>query len=400
MHFGKTFAGNCHNSSQQHRMQLLKLVQNLVRLGEPLPWNVRDAQGKLLLAHGHVIDTFDQLSHILERGAFVDAEEARAAAKRAADAEKLKQQQQQQQRPVNLFTLWERAMWQLDRLLRGTEEPGFADRADELVQHLVSLTDRDADIAIYLCVRQDPKRLSIYGLAHSIHCALVSLLVARRLEWDEAKVRTTMKAALTMNIATLELQGRLAVQGVPPTAAQQAMLAEHPAKGAEMLRAAGVDDELWLTAVLQSHERVDGSGYPNKITDPIDVARLLRAVDVFMAKISPRAVRAPMAIQQAARHLFQEEKGSPVAAAIVKEVGIFPPGELVKLKSGEHAVVVRRTANASTPMVASITDRSGMPVVNTVMRDTAKPEFAVVSTVPDKGLVLRMPPERLYGLPE
>jgi hypothetical protein len=34
------------------------------------------------------------------------------------------------------------------------------------------------------------------------------------------------------------------------------------------------------------------------------------------------------------------------------------------------------------------------------LRDTAKPEFAVVSAISDKGLVLRMPPERLYGLPE
>jgi len=379
-------------------MQLLKLVHNLVKLGEPLPWGVRDANGKLLLAQGHVIATADQLTHVLERGAFVDVEEAKAAVKRAADAEK--QRQQQPQRPVNLFTLWERTLWQLDRLLRSTEEPGFTERADELAQHLVSLTDRDADIAIYLCVRQDPKRLSIYGLAHAIHCSLICLLVARRLGWDEAKVLTSMKAALTMNIATLELQGRLAVQGVPPTTAQQAMLAEHPAKGEQMLRAAGVTDELWLQAVLQSHEKLDGSGYPNHITEPVDVAQLLRHVDVFMAKISPKAMRAPMLTQLAARQLFQEDKGGPVSAAIVKEVGIYPPGEFVKLKSGEHAVVVRRTANASTPMAASITDRSGMPVVNTIVRDTSKPEFAIVAPVTDKGLVLRMPPERLYGLPE
>src|SRR5687768_12343784 len=109
-----------------HRMQLLKLVTSLVKLGEPLPWGVRDAQGNLLLAQGHVIATAGQLSQVLERGAFVDVEEARAAAKRAADAEKARQQQ----RPVNLFTLWERTLWQLDRLLRSVEEPGFADRAE------------------------------------------------------------------------------------------------------------------------------------------------------------------------------------------------------------------------------------------------------------------------------
>jgi len=301
---------------------------------------------------------------------------------------------------VNLFTLWERELWQLDRLLRSTEEPGFPERADELARHLLALTDRDADIAIYLCIRQDPKRLSIYGLAHAIHCALICLLVARRLGWDEKKVLTQMKAALTMNIATLELQGRLAVQGVPPTESQQAILAAHPTKSAELLRAAGVTDELWLQTIEQHHEKLDGTGYPAKIQEVVETAQLLRHVDVFMAKISPRAMRQPLTTQMAARQLFQEDRGGRISAAIVKEVGIYPPGELVQLKSGEHAVVVRRTGNASMPLVASITDRGGMPVVNTVVRDTSKPEFAIASTVADKGLVLRMPPERLYGLPE
>ena len=127
---------------------------------------------------------------------------------------------------------------------------------------------------------------------------------------------------------------------------------------------------------------------------------MLRHIDVFMAKMAPRAMRAPLPAQLAARQLFQEDGGGPVSAAIIKEFGIYPPGEFVQLKSGEMAVVVRRSANARTPLAASITDRQGMPMVNTVPRDTGKPEFAIVSVVTDKSLVLRVPPERLYGLPE
>ena len=141
-------------------MQLLKLVQSQVRLGEPLPWGVRDAQGQLLLARGRVIADLDQLEALLERGAFVDIEEVRAAAK-AAEATAAK-------RPLSLFALWERTLWQLDRLLRGcAEEPGFPARVDELVQHVVALTDRDPDIAIYLTVRQDPnQKVDFVGLSY------------------------------------------------------------------------------------------------------------------------------------------------------------------------------------------------------------------------------------------
>jgi len=374
-------------------MQLLKLMQNLVRVGEPLPWGVRDVEGKLLLAKGHIVAAEGQLLALLARGAFVDAEEARAAARAAAEAPKA-------ERPASLFTLWERMLWQLERVLKSVDEPGFGARVDELARHVVQLTDRDADIAIYLCVRQDPKRLSIYGLAHAIHCALVGLLVARRLGWDEARVRTLMKAALTMNVALLELQGRMAVQGVPPTASQQAAVRAHPALGVELLCRAGVEDAEWLQAVGEHHECPGGGGYPAGLADPGDMACLLRHVDMFTAKISPRGSRAPMATPAAARELFQDDRGGPLAAALIKELGIYPPGELVTLKSGEHAVVLRRTGNAGAPIVASITDRSGMPVVGTVVRDSAKPEFTIVGANGDKGLVQRMPPERLYGVPE
>ncbi|MFT3956894.1 MAG: hypothetical protein QM722_21660 [Piscinibacter sp.] len=127
---------------------------------------------------------------------------------------------------------------------------------------------------------------------------------------------------------------------------------------------------------------------------------MLRYIDVFMAKMAPRALRAPLSPQLAARQLFQESGGAPASAAIIKEFGIYPPGEFVQLKSGELAVVVRRSGDARTPIAAAITDRQGLPNVNTVVRDTAKPDYAIVALAPQSKLVLRMPPERLFGLPE
>lgn len=373
-------------------MQLLKLVQNQVRLDEPLPWNIRDAAGQLLLAKGFVLHGDQQLEALLERGVYVDIEEVRAA-KRAAEAAAA--------RTPNLFGQWERLLWRLDKLLRGVgKEPDFAGDLDHLAHDLVSLVDRDPDIAIYLAVRQDQKRFPIYGLTHALHTATLCLLMTRRVGWPADRMHSLIKAALTMNLSVLDLQGRLCAQGVPPTEPQRALLHEHPLKSAEMLRAAGVDDAACLAAVEQHHERSDGSGYPHGLTELDEMAVALRQADVFMAKISPRALRAALPTQQAARELFADAKGSPVASALIKEFGIYPPGDFVKLKSGECAVVVRRGADARTPLAASITNRDGMPTVNTVQRDTARPEFGITGAMNDKTLVLRVPPERLYGLPE
>jgi hypothetical protein len=82
---------------------------------------------------------------------------------------------------------------------------------------------------------------------------------------------------------------------------------------------------------------------------------------------------------------------------VIKEFGLYPPGELVKLQSGEIAVVMRRTDSVKCPLVASITDDHGRPTVHTVQRDTSQAPYTIVGPVADKALVARMPPERIYG---
>ncbi len=56
-------------------MQLLTRLQGQGRLGEPLPWGVRDAVGNLLLARGQVMRSAAQIEQLLERGAPVDIDE-------------------------------------------------------------------------------------------------------------------------------------------------------------------------------------------------------------------------------------------------------------------------------------------------------------------------------------
>ncbi|MFZ2649504.1 MAG: HD domain-containing phosphohydrolase [Burkholderiaceae bacterium] len=369
-------------------------MRHQVRIGAPLQWSLRSEQGELLLAQGQVLADDHQLSALLVRGAFLDYAEVQSvrrieAAAAAAVAAA----------PATIFSLWEGAIWRLDRVLRGAAlEPGFPQRLDELARHVIALTERDADIAIFLAVRQDQKRFQAYALTHALHTSKICVLMARRIAWDAGRVVTLIKAALTMNIATLDLQGRLAAQGVPPTAVQRAQIQSHPAQGVAILRDAGVDDDEWLSAVAQHHEQPGGGGYPDGLNEVTELALALRHADVFIAKISPRVSRPALPAQLAARQLYQLDKGGPMSLAIIKEFGIYPPGDLVQIKSGETAVVVRRGADAGKPTVACLTDRSGSPVTSSLRRDTSRPEHAIVSTSSDKTMVAHVLPERVYGL--
>jgi hypothetical protein len=100
----------------------------------------------------------------------------------------------------------------------------------------------------------------------------------------------------------------------------------------------------------------------------------------------------------AARQLYEEEGGGPVATALIKPLGIYPPGDLVKLRSGEVGVVMRRGSTGAAPLVATISTRQGKPSVATTQRDTSQPEFAIEGALADRASWGRILPERVYGL--
>jgi hypothetical protein len=372
-------------------------VRDLIAFGVALPFSVLDAQERLLLNEGQLIGSERQMDLLIERGAWVDrklVEERRRALGAPGGADRPKVE-----RVVTLFDRWERALWELDAVLRATVkgETAVAGWA-AITEELVRLVDRDADIALFLAVRQEDRRFALYPLAHALHAAVLALLAARQAGWPDERQRTLVAAALSMNVAMVELQAHMAEQDTPPTQRQFDAIRAHTLTGVQMLQASGVTDFAWLRAVAEHHERADGSGYPRGLVEVSDEARMLRMVDVYMAKITPRAKRPPLAPVVASRQLFQQEPGSPLAMALIKAIGVHPPGSLVQLKSGHVAIVKQRLAGSPSPLAVTLSDRKGQPSVNSQAVPTGEPEFAIAGPCADPSPFGRVLGERVYGI--
>ncbi|MBQ0931278.1 phosphohydrolase [Ideonella sp. 4Y16] len=377
--------------------QPLSEVLDLLVVGTALPFHVLDPHERRLLAEGHVVVSEAQLEALIARGAWVD--------RAVADAVRAQRQQDQAavaapQRVPTLFDRWEEMIWQLDGLLRQVlaGQPGQEAALLWLAERLIERVDRHVDVALFMVVRPPDPRFALYALQHAQHTAVVGLLLSRHLGWDGPTARRLVAAAMTMNVSTLELQAQMAVQTDPPTTRQRELIRAHPLASETLLRRAGVTDEAWLQAVREHHERPDGGGYPAGLTQVCELAHALRTADVFTAKISARAIRQALPIQVAAKQLFQEEKGGPMATGIIKQLGLYPPGDLVQLKSGEIAVVTHRGPNATTPLVATITNTQGQPVAATLARNSADAAYAITGPVLDRKGLPRVPAERVYGL--
>jgi hypothetical protein len=370
-------------------MQLLKLVAEQIRIGARLPFNVRDAEGGLLLACGQIVVSAAQLAALLARGMYADVAELRA----------LQAGNKVPTEPPPLATRWAQAVWSVDAMLKTLPDAlHFKSSCEQAASEVIALALQDADLALYQAVRQEGLQLRLYGLTHALYVATLCLMVARRLEWVEERQRSVVKAALTMNVSIIELQGVYAMSGGRLTTSQRELLRQHPEESCKRLRAAGIADEEWLQAVAQHHEQVSGRGYPKGVRDVGEMAQLLRLVDVFLAKISSRVNRPALEIKTAVRQVYEQNPGSPMAASLIKEFGMYPPGELLRLANGDLAVVIRRGATLQCPLVMVLADKLGQLKPQLIRCDTAQREYAVLGVEADKRWMDRMPSERLYGL--
>ena len=367
----------------------LSVVSQRVSVGLPLPFNVRDADRSLLLARGQVVENSDQMHALLARGALVDLEELKAAEADATVANAPRDR---------LPALWSHCMDDLGRALHTSPHAGYASALEEASAPVLALIERDPDLAIFQVLRQEKNDHLQYGVTHSVHAAITVHMVAQRLQWDEAAIQSVFKAALTMNLSMLELQGRLALQPTPLTDAQRAEIQSHPQRSVQMLELAGVTDRLWLDTVMQHHEVPGGTGYPNGLAEVPDAAVLLRRADVYTAKLSRRAGRDAMTADQAGRQMFMQDPGHPMTAALAKEFGVYPPGCHVALVTGELAVVIQRGQTVTTPIVAALTNERGTPRAEPVRRDTARKGQAIVGVVADHKVATRVAPEALLNL--
>ena len=160
-----------------------------------------------------------------------------------------------------------------------------------------------------------------------------------------------------------------------------------------MRQRAGVTDAAWLSAVETHHERLNGTGYPAgaKGEQIGPMARLLAVCDTYSAMVKPRPYRPKgqaTHTQLALREIFSDQGttvDSGFAALLIKTIGVLPPGSIVRLKCGEVAIVRDTVTSLTQARVWTLYDRTQMPVLEPVPRDTSNPGHEIDAPAPAPG---------------
>lgn len=236
----------------------------------------------------------------------------------------------------------------------------FSHRVVQYDRWMQGLLQRDPDVGLYLLFQLASNSPVGYSASHALVCAVLCHLIAQEAVMPQKERDSLVRAALTMNIAMTTTQDILANQAEKPSQEQQDVIRTHTIKGAMMLANLGVTDEAWLDIVSNHHDdsldKVD-----LKLVPPATrLTRILKMVDRYAAMISPRLSRAGRSATDSARAVMANSvKTDAIAHAMVRAVGLCPPGTYVKLDNEELAVVLRRSSQANHPYVAIVGKANG-----------------------------------------
>ncbi len=279
----------------------------------------------------------------------------------------------------------------------GNHPEDFAAKLAYIEQGIDLMVDARADDSLFVLVQMLSHQQLGYSASHALLAAMICRLIAPLVDIAPDDMQSLTRAALTMNMSMAPLHDRLAEQTHLADDDQRAVIRQHPQASARLLRELGVHDEHWLQLVQDHHEVPDGSGYPDGKMQLTEVQQLLHMTDVFIARISPRKSRRGLSPNVAAGNIYLEaqERSSRLGAVFVKQLGMYPPGTYVRLKTEETAVVVRRGERVNAPLTVAIADELGLPLSSPGRRDTQVPTYSVKHAVPPEEIKIRLNISRL-----
>ena len=200
---------------------------------------------------------------------------------------------------------------------------------------------------------------------HSINAAIYSLLIAKQLGYPRVRAKKLAMGLLLHDIGKTMVDQKILYKPGRLTQEEYEYIKTHTVLGYEALKRNDSLTELSRIIALSHHERLDGSGYPNRLKgDELhEFARIAAIVDIYDALTSERCYHKKKSICEAVSILREEASGKldpDLFALFVRSLAIYPNGTMVTLSDGTTGVVKSQNPDLPyRPVVRVIRDRLG-----------------------------------------
>ncbi|UCF30430.1 MAG: HD domain-containing protein [bacterium] len=247
--------------------------------------------------------------------------------------------------------------------------------AENIVEGLV---DRLKTNRTVLMLLSSLKGYDAYTYQHCVNVGILALLLAEAEGFDMRAVKYAALAGMMHDIGKVKVPLEILNKPGVLTQREWAAIKAHPVYSAEVVRGMGGGEEI-VRAVKGHHMHHNGAGYPVASTPagPSDIAKLVSVVDNYDAITTIRSYKRPMTPQDALAFL-QQGRGNMFdprhVDSLVKMVGVYPPGAMVRLSSNEIGLVTDGGGQNSKPVIKMILDGDNRPFDHQWDLDLASPE--------------------------
>jgi putative nucleotidyltransferase with HDIG domain len=188
-----------------------------------------------------------------------------------------------------------------------------------------------------------------YTFTHMVNVSILTMGQARALGVDGRLLREFGLSALMHDIGKVRTPKEVLNKPDKLTDDEFAIMRRHVVDGAEILRRTPEMPALAPVVAFEHHLRLDGSGYPSGVgRAALNLGTMLCSIaDVYDAMRSQRGYQQAFSTDRVLAVLKRADgrQFDPhLIRRFVQLLGIYPPGTLVTLRSGEVAVVTRAHA--------------------------------------------------------
>ncbi|MFT6125209.1 MAG: putative nucleotidyltransferase with HDIG domain [Shewanella sp.] len=214
--------------------------------------------------------------------------------------------------------------------------------AKDLISNMTTMLLNSDNLALHLMgdAKNDEH---IYH--HSLNVAMLCMLMAKELGWSREEVETIGIGGLFHDIGKLKVPSNIINKRVRLTTPEENFIKQHPLMSINFLKLADSFPDEAKPLIANHHEFLDGSGYPQGLkADKLDkLSQLIAVVNEYdnlsngtnQTKGKPPSIALGLLYKN-----YKNKLNTEYISMLIKMLGIYPPGSIIELSSGQFAMVM------------------------------------------------------------
>lgn len=227
-----------------------------------------------------------------------------------------------------------------------TSPKACLEQASVLVNSIVESALSEGDIAIHAL---NGNRSSDAHYQHTLNVTVISIILAKSIQMSKEDAQLLGLSTLLHDIGKAKISDKILLKKDKLTHAEMLHYQQHSELGAQMIKGLGLPSRM-AKVVMQHHEFADGTGYPAGLkteqTDPL--ARIIVLANNYDKLCNPVNIGEAKTPYESLAYMFAHQRSKfdeHLLKRLIKSLGVYPPGSIVKLSNEQYATVISVNPN-------------------------------------------------------